>query len=93
MKKILLSTFAALLLLSSCAQPDSQPTEGSTVGFALSFLKSVDACTTKGENLVVSPYSAGVVFSMLEQGAEGETKPWNNDELIEKLINEKFNKQ
>ena len=74
MKRIVFSTFAALLLLSSCAQPDSQPTEGSTVGFALSFLKSVDACTTKGENLVVSPYSAGVVFSMLEQGAEGETK-------------------
>lgn len=75
MKKILFCAFAGIsLLLSSCAQPDAQPAEGSTVGFALSFFKSVDACTPKGENLVVSPYSAGVVFSMLEEGAEGETK-------------------
>ena len=75
MKKILFSAFAGIsLLLSSCAQPDSQPTEGSTVGFALSFFRNVDSCTPKGENLVVSPYSAGVVFSMLEEGAEGETK-------------------
>lgn len=75
MKKILFSAFAGVsLLLSSCAQPDSQPTEGSTVGFALSFFRNVDSCTPKGGNLVVSPYSAGVVFSMLEEGAEGETK-------------------
>ena len=75
MKKILFCAFAGIsLLLSSCAQPDAQPAEGSTVGFALSFFKSVDAFTPKDENLVVSPYSAGVVFSMLEEGAEGETK-------------------
>ena len=75
MKNILFCAFAGIsLLLSSCAQPDAQPSEGSTVGFALSFFKSVDSFTPKDENLVVSPYSAGVVFSMLEEGAEGETK-------------------
>ena len=82
MKKILFCAFAGIsLLLSSCAQPDAQPSEGSTVGFALSFFKSVDACTPEGVNLVVSPYSAGVVFSMLEEGAEGETKAEFDDAL------------
>ena len=82
MKKILFCAFAGIsLLLSSCAQPDAQPAEGSTVGFALSFFKSVDACTPEGANLVVSPYSAGVVFSMLEEGAEGETKAEFDDAL------------
>ena len=82
MKKILFCAFAGIsLLLSSCAQPDAQPSEGSTVGFALSFFKSVDACTPEGANLVVSPYSAGVVFSMLEEGAAGETKAEFDDAL------------
>lgn len=82
MKKILFCAFAGIsLLLSSCAQPDAQPAEGSTVGFALSFFKSVDSFTPKDENLVVSPYSAGVVFSMLEEGAEGETRAEFDDAL------------
>ncbi len=76
MKRIL--SFAVLVALmaaaTSCDAPDTPPTDGSRIGFAFSFFKSVNSVTPHGENVIVSPYSAGVALSMLELGAEGNTK-------------------
>lgn len=58
----------------SCGQQNEPPTQGSRTGFALSFFRSVNASAPSGENIIVSPYSAGVALSMLEAGAEGQTK-------------------
>ncbi len=58
---------------ASCGEP-AAPTEGSRTGFALSFFKNVNSVSAKGENVIVSPYSAGAALSMLEAGAEGQTK-------------------
>ena len=66
--------FAMICSVISCGQTDVPPTEGSKTGFALSFVKNVDAVSAEGDNIVVSPYSAGVALSMLVEGAEGETK-------------------
>lgn len=76
MKRTVLLTalFAAASILSSCGQKDVAPVSGSRTGFALSFFKSVNKTTKPSENIVVSPYSAGVALSMLEEGADGETK-------------------
>lgn len=76
MKKTRLMTISAMLLctLNSCGKPQTPPSEGSEIGFALSFFKSVDKAEGKGRNIVVSPYSAGVALSMLTEGAQGETK-------------------
>lgn len=65
---------AAIAALSSCGRPEVRPSEWSEIGFALSFFSNVNAVAEPGENVVVSPYSAGVVLSMLEDGAEGQTK-------------------
>lgn len=65
---------SVLLTMGSCNEPQTPPTEGSGIGFALSFFKSVDKAEGKGQNVVVSPYSAGVALSMLTEGAQGETK-------------------
>ncbi len=59
---------------SSCKEQNTPATEGSGIGFAISFFKDVNTTSPKGENVIVSPYSAGVALSMLEAGAEGETK-------------------
>ena len=75
MNKVMSVAAVALLCsLISCGQADVPPTEGSKTGFALSFVKNVDAVSAEGDNLVVSPYSAGIALSMLAEGAEGETK-------------------
>ncbi len=76
MKKIIMMTAVAAALCSatSCAEQTAPPAEGSRVGFALSFFKNVNSLAAHGENVIVSPYSAGVALSMLETGAEGETK-------------------
>ena len=58
----------------SCGTEPEAPSQGSKTGFALSFFKNVNAIVEKGENVVVSPYSAGVALSMLAEGAEGETR-------------------
>ena len=58
----------------SCGSEPEAPSQGSKTGFALSFFKSANAITEKGENVVVSPYSAGVALSMLAEGSEGETR-------------------
>ena len=67
---------AAVAMLSSaaCGPAYEKPAEGSSTGFALSFFKEVNRNVKPGENVVVSPYSAGVVLSMLAEGAEGETR-------------------
>lgn len=72
MKRIIM--MAAAVAVASCSEQDVRPEEGSRTGFALSFFKNVNSMVKSGENVVVSPYSAGVALSMLEAGAEGETK-------------------
>ena len=72
MKRIIL--VAALSVFAACSEQDVKPSDGSQTGFALSFFRNVDALADTDENVVVSPYSAGMVLSMLEAGAEGETK-------------------
>ena len=77
MKKFNLSIFAfmAIFMVSSCVEPKyDQPAESSQKGFALSFFKNVVAASDAGENLIVSPYSAGVALSMVAEGAEGQTR-------------------
>ena len=75
MKKIILTAaMAAMMGTVSCGQKDPQPAEGSRIGFALSFFRNVNKSVDPDENVVVSPYSAGVALSMLAEGAEGETK-------------------
>ncbi len=76
MKKIIIMTAlaAALVSATSCNEQKNPPAEGSRIGFAISFFKNVNALAPKGENVIVSPYSAGAALSMLEAGAEGKTK-------------------
>lgn len=72
MKKIIM--MAAMAAMTACGEPDQKPAEGSQTGFALSFFKNAVASVSSAENVVVSPYSSGVALSMLEAGAEGQTK-------------------
>lgn len=76
MKRIIMITSiaAALASTTACGQQNEPPAQGSATGFALSFFRNVNADLPKDENAVVSPYSAGVALSMLEAGAEGQTK-------------------
>ena len=76
MKRMMLSAaFAAVVFcMLSCAQQQTPPSEGSRTGFALSFFKHINKVSAPSENIVVSPYSAGVALSMLEEGAGGQTK-------------------
>lgn len=72
MKRIFM--ISALATMTACGGQDVTPAEGSQTGFALSFFRNVNAVTAPEENIVVSPYSAGMVLAMLEAGAEGQTK-------------------
>lgn len=72
MKQIII--MAALAAMTACTGQNVQPAEGSQTGFALSFFRNVNAVAEPDENIVVSPYSAGMLLSMLEAGAEGETR-------------------
>lgn len=72
MKRIAMLTVMAAM--TACGEPAQKPAEGSQTGFALSFFKNAVSAVSSEENVVVSPYSAGVVLSMLEAGARGETK-------------------
>ncbi len=76
MKKFLVIASLAVLfgMAVSCNEQTAPAENGSRVGFALSFFKKVDSTMPRGENVILSPYSAGVALSMLEVGAEGETK-------------------
>lgn len=82
MKKIFaMAAFASILAATGCGQQNPQPSEGSEVGFALSFFQKTNTTVNYDENLVVSPYSAGVALSMLAEGAEGQTGVELNDAL------------
>ena len=70
----LLSVIALSAGLLSCGPKYIKPVEASQKDFAISFFKEVCKDTPKGDNVVVSPYSAAVALSMLAEGAEGETK-------------------
>lgn len=72
MKRIFM--MSVLAAMAACGEQDVTPAEGSQTGFALSFFRNVNAVTAPEENIVVSPYSAGMVLAMLEAGAEGQTK-------------------
>lgn len=76
MKKMMLyaASIAAACYLCACGQQDVPPQEGSKTGFALSFFKEVNKDTAPSDNIVTSPYSAGVALSMLTEGAMGQTK-------------------
>ena len=76
MKKMMLfaASVAAACCLCACGQQDVPPQEGSKTGFALSFFKEVNKVASPAENIVASPYSAGVALSMLTEGAMGQTK-------------------
>lgn len=65
---------AAMCCAVSCGRKTETPAEGSRIGFALSFFKAVNSSVPGGENVVASPYSAGVALSMLTEGADGQTK-------------------
>ena len=83
MKRMIMITSiaAALASTTACGQQNEPPAQGSATGFALSFFRNVNADFPKDENVVVSPYSAGVALSMLEAGAEGQTKAEFNKAL------------
>ena len=83
MKRFISNVLAvtALLILNSCGTEYEKPVEGSQKGFALSFFKHVVAISESGENVVVSPYSAGVALSMVAEGAEGQTRVEFDDAL------------
>lgn len=76
MKRMMLyaASVAAVCCMLSCAQQDTPPQEGSKTGFALSFFRQVNRNSAPSDNIVVSPYSAGVALSMLTEGAMGQTK-------------------
>ena len=82
MKKIFaMAACATILAATGCGQQNPQPSEGSEVGFALSFFQKTNSTVGYDENLVVSPYSAGVALSMLAEGAEGQTRAELDDAL------------
>lgn len=63
-----------LLAAISCGPSYMKPESASQTDFAVSFLKSVNSVSPKNENVVVSPYSAALVLSMLAEGAQGQTR-------------------
>ena len=82
MKKIIaMAACASILAVTGCGQKNPQPSEGSEVGFALSFFQKTNSSVNYDENLLVSPYSAGVALSMLAEGAEGQTRAELDDAL------------
>ena len=76
MKNTFIAAVLAAVSLFSCGPQYTDPvsTPGSEIAYSMSFIRNVVANTDKNENLVVSPYSAGVALSMLAEGAEGQTK-------------------
>lgn len=82
MKKTLaVAACITILAAAGCGQQNPQPSEGSEVGFALSFFQKTNSTVSYDENLVVSPYSAGIALSMLAEGAEGQTRAELDDAL------------
>ena len=75
MKRIFIVAFVALMSFS-CGPKYMKPqgNEGSEVNFFLKFSETVFRVTDAGENVCISPYSAGVALSMLAEGAENQTR-------------------
>ncbi len=75
MKKIMICAAAAAMFGAvSCGPQYEEPQSGSPTSFALSFFKEVNKNTPSDQNVLTSPYSAGVLLSMLAEGAEGQTR-------------------
>ena len=76
----IITSAAVVMLLMSCSPKYVKPTVSdalqadASIEFALEFFKKTNQTVSPEENLVVSPYSAAVALSMLEEGAEGKTK-------------------
>lgn len=73
--------FVAAVMALSCGHRYVKPQTTSypagtdaDLEFALDFFKRTNQIVQYDQNLVVSPYSAGVALSMLAEGAQGETK-------------------
>lgn len=82
MKRLMaMMSMAAMLTVVGCGEKNPQPSEGSVVGFALSFFQKANQAVPYNENLILSPYSAGVALSMLAEGAEGQTRAELDDAL------------
>lgn len=75
MKKTI-SFLASVLMLMSCGASVApvQSDVESGLEFSFDFFRNVLEKSSKDTNVSVSPYSAGVALSMLEEGAAGETK-------------------
>ena len=71
----------ALAAMTACGPKYAEPAEGSDIGFALSFFQRVNETVDYDQNVIVSPYSAGVALSMLAEGAAGETRAEFDDAL------------
>lgn len=78
---VIMAAVTAILGAASCGPKYVKPQDGSQTGFALSFFRKVNLDTPSGQNVLVSPYSAGVVLSMLAEGAEGQTRTEFDDVL------------
>ena len=83
MKNAFIAAALTAAALVSCGPKYTAPesTPGSEIAYSMSFIRNVAANTDKNENLVISPYSAGVALSMLAEGAEGQTKEEFNTAL------------
>ena len=83
MKNAFIAAALTAAALVSCGPKYTAPesTPGSEIAYSMSFIRNVAANTDKNENLVISPYSAGVALSMLAEGAEGQTKAEFNTAL------------
>lgn len=81
---------AALLLTAGCGGQQNTGNlpeqNGSRTGYALTFFRNVSDMEGKDDNVLVSPYSAGMALSMLAEGAEGETR----DEIVTALGSSTF---
>lgn len=83
MKNAFIAAALTAAALVSCGPKYTEPVSipGSEIAYSMSFIRNVVANVDKNENLVISPYSAGVALSMLAEGAEGQTKEEFNTAL------------
>ena len=88
MKNVFITAALAAAALVSCGPKYAEPTStpGSEIAYSMSFIRHVAANVDKNENIVISPYSAGVALSMLAEGAEGQTKEEFNKALNDCLF-------
>lgn len=74
MKCPVLCISIALAVMASCSPKYSKPTDAPQTDFSVSFFTHAAAAADKDANVIVSPYSAAIALSMLEEGAAGQTK-------------------